>query len=539
MQSSNPDTYAAWHELNHLHWSRTFTYAHVLLGHKTRAEQIADRACARIAGDAEGRVPLARPLRLRLLELAGEMAGEREADPPADGTDPEPEDSDTLGDFTRPTGVAAIGERLLRGFVTRGFGALSLRRQTLLWYSVVEQEEDARVARLTGVPRDMVRSLVAKSLTACSEASLNMHYNRRSAADCSSFARLLNAASRGDESWADGTLARHLDACPWCHAAMVGLAGLRTNPRLLLSESLLGPVAHAYLVSLPAPARATDDTLHIALRPVRPTTWRWPAIPLGEWLTPLLRRPGLLVGLSTVIVLVSGTVHLIMTHTSATSVRTQALAPPPPAPQAPPPTPDRPSASPARTPPPKALPVAPPPPSSSAGTAEARQTSSRTANPSGRPPRSEPKTMKPFQGKDFVAAVHAESGLCLDVSDAGFSNGTDVVLQRCTDSAESQLWRFEPSGLVRNAEQPAFCLDARGRNETGVGIWNCRAIDTGNPSSLNVKFALDSTGRIQPARAPGSAVAPDIARPGSPLDLRPVDAGPRQRWVEPVQATDD
>ncbi|MEU9339109.1 ricin-type beta-trefoil lectin domain protein [Streptomyces sp. NPDC048290] len=533
LHDTDPHAFSAWTELNHLHWARTFTYARIVLGRAgDDAEGVTDTAFTRLADDAGWGRPLSRPLRLYLLTLVEAAARERA---------PEPKGPDAVHDIAGCAETAAPGDSLVRGFVARGFAALSPRRQALLWYSLVEQEGDARVAQLSGVRREAVRPLVAKSLLACSEAALHLHYNRRPTPGCSSFARLLTAATRYGDSRTDAGLARHLDACPWCRAAMDGLVGLRQDPRLLLARSLLGHLGHAYLASLPTPARSTEDTVLIRPRHTRPRAWRRVAPAVGRGLEPLLKRRGLLVGLATVVVLTAGTVHLVSERTAAPAREIQAMPEAPPTVRKPAPVPDRPSRSPYPHEPtegPATVTASPPTPPSVPASEPPRRNPPPSANASEDAPRHESAVTRPFQGQEFVAAVHADTHLCLDVRDGVFANGTDVVVERCMKSADSQLWRVERSGLVRNGEQPAYCLDARGPDQSGVGIWSCEALEHNEQGLRNLSFSVDSTGRIQALRAPDLALAPDRDRPGTPVVLSALDSAPHHNWIESVNTAD-
>jgi hypothetical protein len=121
--------------------------------------------------------------------------------------------------------------------------------------------------------------------------------------------------------------------------------------------------------------------------------------------------------------------------------------------------------------------------------------------------------------------VNIDSGLCLDVEDGDFDNGTDVIAADCSAS-RAQRWRVDAAtGALQSFADPDYCLDSRGSVDDGLGIWTCESLDSRNGD--NLRFAVDGTGVIRPVIAPDHALTP---ADGAGLDLEPADGDDDQRW---------
>ncbi|MBB5018472.1 hypothetical protein HNQ59_001761 [Chitinivorax tropicus] len=71
------------------------------------------------------------------------------------------------------------------------------------------------------------------------------------------------------------------------------------------------------------------------------------------------------------------------------------------------------------------------------------------------------------------------TNLCLDVKDGKMEDGNDVITYPCHGRA-NQRWFYEPSsGFVHSVQDRRFCLDNRGKTESGSawGIWTCENSD--------------------------------------------------------------
>ena len=140
--------------------------------------------------------------------------------------------------------------------------------------------------------------------------------------------------------------------------------------------------------------------------------------------------------------------------------------------------------------------------------------------PSSPPPSSPPPTQ---QG---VALVGGQSGRCLDVPNAGTSNGTQVQLYDCT-GAPSQRWTYTSSSQLTVYGNK--CLDASGRgtsNGTAVIIWDCNG-------QANQQWTLNPNGTVTGVQsglcldANGAATAN-----GTKVILWSCNGGSNQQWSQ-------
>ncbi|MFF2789828.1 ricin-type beta-trefoil lectin domain protein [Streptomyces sp. NPDC058049] len=421
----------------------------------------------------------------------------------------------------------------LQSFVRKGFITLSPRTQAVLWHSVAEREPDEHVAIITGDRPDAVPDLAHRALTACRDAFLRVHLQARPTPHCPAYARMLDAAAGRADVRGNPDLARHVDGCPGCAAALRGLVALCDTPGPLLAGSLLGPAGQLHLS---AATRTdghpdTEDTLSLPAAPPaggrhEPTSGRKPPV--------FVRRPAGRICLGAAAVLIT-TAALAVVVPAARGPEPPAAAqrqPPrahveaggagPPAPSV---SRSRPStsASPARSP--SASPSATGPSPSDGPTPSPTPTAeAATADP-----------VQPFRASSFVPAVNSATGLCLDVRGGTFANGVDVITARCRAGAPVQQWRLDEKGLLRNAANPSYCLDARGSAGDGVGIWSCSAF--GRAEGTNLVFSTDATGRIKPRIASGYAVTSGSGEPGAPVTFGRTGPAAEQRWNEPTGHT--
>ncbi|MGW6991996.1 ricin-type beta-trefoil lectin domain protein [Streptomyces sp. NPDC054946] len=504
IRTADPIASFAESELRRRHGPRVAAFGGAVSNDPLRAQDAADRAMDRYFGMLAAAADAPdRPPRLELLTLVS------------------------------PSAPAAAGhagrEESLQSFVRQGFATLSFRTQVILWHSVVEQETDHHVATITGDRPEGVPDLSLRALSACRDAFLRAHLQARPAPHCPAYARMLDAAAGRADVRGNPDLTRHVDGCPGCAAALRGLVALFDTPGPLLAESLLGPSGPLHLSSRTRTNGDADDTLPL---PTAAGARPKPAVG-GRRSAGFLRKP---VGRLTL----GAATGLIVATALAVVIQ----------PAGGPRMPDTAEGDPPRPPVASGGGVASPAPSGSRArpSASASPQTSRTPSPSatGPSPDATPsptptagaatvEPLRPFQASAYVPAVNAATGLCLDVRGGTFSNGVDVITARCRDGAPAQRWRLDDKGLLHNAADPGYCMDARGSTRDGVGIWSCSAL--GRAEGDNLVFSTDATGRIKPRIAPGYAVTPGSGQPGAPVAFGRADAAAEQRWNESVGQT--
>jgi hypothetical protein len=85
----------------------------------------------------------------------------------------------------------------------------------------------------------------------------------------------------------------------------------------------------------------------------------------------------------------------------------------------------------------------------------------------------------PGENAEFVQFINNASGLCLDITDAEMSDGTNVIQWDC-NGGNWQRWYLESSsGLIRSLQDPRFCLDNSSVFSDGANIiiWTCHGGD--------------------------------------------------------------
>ncbi|WP_030727302.1 RICIN domain-containing protein [Streptomyces sp. NRRL S-237] len=515
IRAADPAAPSAGTELRRRHDPRVCAFARTVCGDPPAARRAADRATERFldrlaaTGD-----PLDQPPRLALLTLVSASAS------PAPSV---------------PSGAGSVPlDPGLQSFVRKGFITLSARTQAVLWHSVVERESDEHVATITGDRPESVPDLAHRALAACRDAFLRVHLQARPTPHCPAYARMLDAAAGRADVRGNPDLTGHVDGCPGCAAALRGLVALCDTPGPVLASSLLGPAGPLYLSAATRTERHPDTVDTVSL-PVTTAAGGEPEPTSGDRKpSASVRRPAGRISL--------GVAAVLITATALAVVVPAAWGPEPPAavqgqpPRArveaggagsPAPSVSRlrpsTSASPARSP--GASPSATgPSPSDGPTPAPTPTTEAATADP-----------VQPFRASSFVPAVNSATGLCLDVRGGTFANGVDVITARCRAGAPAQQWRLDEKGLLRNAANPSYCLDARGSAGDGVGIWSCSAF--GRAEGNNLVFSTDATGRIKPRIAPGYVVTSASGEPGAPVTFGRTGPAAEQRWNEPAGPT--
>ncbi|MFG2988317.1 ricin-type beta-trefoil lectin domain protein [Streptomyces sp. NPDC048257] len=537
IRTADPAAPSAETELRRRHGPRVAAFARAVTGDLRPARDAADHATDRFLGMlASTTDALDRPPRLALLTLVSGSAPPAPSAPSGAGPD---ERAGRPAGVTPGTSTGAADVPLdpaLQSLVRKGFVTLALRTQAVLWHSVVEREPDGHVATITGDRPDAIPDLAHRALAACRDAFLRVHLRARPTPHCPAYARMLDAAAARADVRENPDLTRHVDGCPGCAAALRGLVALCDTPGPLLAGSLLGPAGPLYLSAAAGAGAGTDadaeDTLPL---PVATAAAGRPKPAAGDRkLSVFVRRPAGRVSL--------GVAAIVITTAGLAVVVPAAWGPEPPA------------AAQGQPSPPHAGGADPgsPAPSGSKGrpsaSASPHRSPSTSPSPTGPSPSDQPTPgptptaqaattdpVQPFRASAYVPAVNSATGLCLDVRGGSFANGVDVITARCRAGAPVQQWRLDEKGLLHNAANPGYCMDARGSAGDGVGIWSCSAF--GRPEGNNLVFSTDATGRIKPRIVPGYAVTSGSGEPGAPVSFGRTGPAAEQRWNEPTGQT--
>ncbi|TQK42776.1 DNA-directed RNA polymerase specialized sigma24 family protein [Streptomyces sp. SLBN-118] len=429
---------------------------------------------------------------------------------------------DESADFTAP-GVPLSRLRFeASSAMLTGFYRLPELTRGVLWYAVVDGEQDATVATFLNIRAALVPELRERAQDAMRQAYLLAYLERGGDKKCLGFRRIIEAAARpGDRRHSDD-LTLHLAECPSCTRLLAELARMGNDPRAVFAEGLLGWGGSAYaargpvralLDAVPAQAdrskaMATTSAFAVSARPhqrggTSRTDARWPS------------RTVVIIAVAVAGAVVAGTLHA-SEDSGPARVRAKepplreswpAVAPPAPAPKSPTQQPSKkPSPSPSPTP-----------------SATVPNTPSPTVSKKLRRPPS-----PIVAGGGYTQVVNADSGLCLDIVDGVMENRTDVFTARC-DGARTQKWSLDSIGLLHSYEDPDYCLDSRGSTDRGVGIWTCSSVEGRN--GLNLLFTVDGSGAVRPQIAPDFALEPLGNWEGGFLDFDPADGDSDQRWT--------
>ncbi|MFF3565217.1 RICIN domain-containing protein [Streptomyces sp. NPDC002574] len=464
---------------------------------------------------------------------------------------------------TAPPGLPGLPvhprHRLAEGSALFGaFAALRQSTQGILWHTVVERTPEADAALWTGERRSEMADLGARALDAYRESYLRTYLERSEDPACRGFGRILDAAARRDDARQNEDLERHLAGCADCAKALEFLIVLERDPRPLLGTALVAWAGPAYLAALAAPAPPPAPPAAPA-----PVSRRKPRRGPLTWITRVVRpaapapasrrkpRPGpfsrftrfagaarlvrlrsryptpliTLVLASAAVAAVTGLVYVTGDDAPAGSQAGQA---PPVLPSASVTVTTTATTTATAT---ATATVTGPPTAGATGTT----TPSASRTPSGAasyripavPSPTPTPTPKP-PGSSFAQVVNGDSGLCLDVRDEDFSNGSDVILAGCDPDSAAQRWRVESQGVLRNGGDSDYCLDSRGDTDRGLGVWSCSSAD--GRHAQNLLFLVDGLGRIRPQIDLDVAAAPDGDSPGSTLSFEPVGNSADQRW---------
>ncbi|MFD7303766.1 ricin-type beta-trefoil lectin domain protein [Streptomyces pharetrae] len=490
LRGATARAYPALRELRARHRESVLAYARLCAAGESTARQLAAHAFAVAAREAARGTGPVLPWRHRLLLLTARLAGEWATGERSAGLDP------GLLLVQRMAGPGGPVPPLLGAF-----RSLPPRTRGLLWYAVVEREDDETTATLLGVSAQEVAHGRDAALTELGRACLETRLAVSDDPSCRAFRRLIEEAVRPPSPRPSRDLDAHRAVCAHCATAYEELSNLRDSPGTALAEGLLPWAGTAYAT------RAREVAVPVPAPPWPPSRRRLAlaSAALGAALAPLL----LLLLLSPD----DSGPEPVAGHRSPTGV--------PPLPAAPPPVTITATATRTVTPTPAASPPATSPPAATSAAPP------RTPGPS-RPPRPTRKPTPPPArppGGSSAQVVNAASGLCLDIRDGVMDNGTDVVTAPCS-AARTQIWRVDPWwGVLRSAADPEYCLDSRGSVDRGVGIWTCSSVTGRN--GRNLRFTVDGHGVVRPEIAPDHAVTP---AGGGSLALLPETGRADQRW---------
>jgi hypothetical protein len=501
LRTPTPTAYPALQEVRARHQPAVLAYARLCTTSDSAARQLAAQSFTLAARQtARGTEPLV-PLRLQLLLLTGRMTAAWAADERAGGLD--------------AALLLVLGSAGPDGPIPpmlSAFRSLPSRAQGLVWYGVVEREDEERTAVLLGLTREDVAHETASALQSMSQACLRIRLAASDDPRCGNFGRLIGESVRPDSPRTSADLSAHMAHCAHCTAAHEELSALRDSPRTALAEGLLPWAGTAYGTreAVPAPPRGRTRR---SKSPARPKALTVPA----AW--PLARR----IALSSAALGVALTplvVFLLARGGSPSSPPQQAaglVTTPPSVPQV------TATASDSPTPSPSATSKSPSP----TRTSSHRKPSKSPSKPPSKSPKPSPSPAHAPNGA-YAQIVNVSSGLCLDVRGGDFRNGTDVITANCS-SSRTQRWRVDSGrGVVQSAADPDYCLDSRGDVGRGVGIWTCDSVDGGN--GRNLRFTVDSDGVIRPAIAIETALTPDNGGVGAGLSLDPLSGSAAQKW---------
>ncbi|NUW34617.1 sigma-70 family RNA polymerase sigma factor [Nonomuraea sp. SMC257] len=122
--------------------------------------------------------------------------------------------------------------------VVRAYRSLPPRWQTVLWHTLIEEEDPEQVARILGITPGNVSVLAFRAREGLRKAYLAAHVAAGSP-ECRSFADRMAAAVRKPGGRMPRALRAHLDTCPSCARALVELRDLNSTLRAALPIVLL------------------------------------------------------------------------------------------------------------------------------------------------------------------------------------------------------------------------------------------------------------------------------------------------------------
>jgi DNA-directed RNA polymerase specialized sigma24 family protein len=186
-----------------------------------------------------------RPYLLNALRRVGYegLPGPGGEDPADSGDMPDPGEL-----FTEP-GMADRAPSL----IVRTFQSLPDRWIAVLWHTVIEETDPAKVTQILGLSPGAAESLVRRARKGLRQAYLQLLMTDVAAPECQPVARQLGAIVRGTASNYDRAMVTdHLGNCDECRAAYTDLTDLNIALRSQVAPVYLGSTAAAYLPSVEA-----------------------------------------------------------------------------------------------------------------------------------------------------------------------------------------------------------------------------------------------------------------------------------------------
>lgn len=450
-------------------------YAALLTASRTYASMAVSAAFARVLDDlrhggadhgTEG------ALRPRLLVAARRTVAEWAGDPRI---------AALLAGLPQPAGPAPGRE-----LVARAFAALPGPAQVLLWHREVEAEGISIPAALLAIDPRAATAQLEEARELFRAGCLRAHSELAPDAECRHYNRLLDISlRRGGALIPD--IQRHVAKCRHCRNAVEQLRQFEGRLPLLLAEGVLGEGARAYVESRPGRSRArTPDEARRAGRHSR-------AVPTGAARRLAGAVPGggaLLVGLGIVLTGVLGVA-------AVAGLRAD-------------PGDGGPSAG-------STVPTAPP---QDGATSAAPAPGSRPTTAPPQPPASAGHGTGPLDTR----LRNAESGLCLDIRDGRPQVGAELTLAPCAASP-TQVWRYEPDGLLRSTTAPVLCPNSQ--EPSGVVVLRLCATQ----AAATVRYDLSVQGHLVPRWHAGLGLMPATAQPGTSVVVKLRDGAASQRWL--------
>uniref|UniRef100_UPI00066DF28D RNA polymerase sigma factor n=1 Tax=Nonomuraea sp. SBT364 TaxID=1580530 RepID=UPI00066DF28D len=139
------------------------------------------------------------------------------------------------GEF-REDELTAAGPEPPDDLVTRAYRSLPPRWQTVLWHTLIEDEEPERVAKILGITPGNVGVLAFRAREGLRKAYLAAHVT--GAPECREYAEPLATVVRKKNGRLPRTLRAHLASCPGCTRAHTELLDLNATLRSALPIAL-------------------------------------------------------------------------------------------------------------------------------------------------------------------------------------------------------------------------------------------------------------------------------------------------------------
>lgn len=383
--------------------------------------------------------------------------------------------------------------------VVRAYRSLPPRWQTVLWHTLIEEEQPEQVARILGITAGNVSVLAFRAREGLRKAYLAAHITVGSP-ECQRFADPLAVAVRKPGGRMTRALRAHLDACPDCARALVELRDLNSTLRAALPIALLplamgkATASKAAAAGMPGWAMAAVAAAAVVAA-VAVTSALPPDPPLRPAPSPQAsaastrNAPPSLTPIPKPTPTPENTLKPILASTVRTSPRTRTAGA------------DR-----------------------CAGEAGGQATASSCITP--------PHPSKTASTPLEVTTLDIDSGttgplrnvgtqLCLDVPEGSRTSVGQIWVYSCNGTS-AQLWTRTPSGQI-TVYAGQKCLNAleQGKSDgTAVGIDDCRGADS-------QKWTFNADGTI---RGVGSGLCLDVDVPTSRVQLWSCHDGDNQKW---------